>query len=443
MPRNHPEFADRGHDVKLRRLQGLRRVLEFDVEARLFRQQEAGIGRAPLILPLGEDDHRVAAESGQPAETGFVEHRPERLHCVGGRLRAPVDAEEAEFALDGCPVVGWMLEQDLVVPAPPEQPAAVVGPGVPEHVPEIAPGHRVARLGRSERTRFFDEGGYAADIAVKPGFGGGVKSVAHGVHRVDGAMRGKQRIGMCAEHIGHFGLVLNRPVAVFASQRMHAGDDRAGGILLPDGRGDRIAPAPRLLRRGERSHAVALVAEIPRRDGIAIAQLADEVADHANLPLDRQRIGEHVDPFERRGNVHPAGHPPGHQPDHQLEIAFMRHAAEFAETLDHDRLDSGASGRGIRQRAGAETHFDEMLSAAGQRVDRLEIRPERKHPEHLKSVTGQNSEISGNHFGLPIPPHRGTGVAGPIVASDEKFGSGSKNALRFSGAIHIKVLLVS
>lgn len=127
--------ADRRHDVEFRRLERLVRVLEFDVETGLLREQEARVGDAPLILALGQNHDGVAPEGRQPAKPGPVQDFPERLHCPDRRFRGAVDPQQAEFALHGGPVVRRMFEPGLIVRAPPQEPAAVMREAVPEHVP--------------------------------------------------------------------------------------------------------------------------------------------------------------------------------------------------------------------------------------------------------------------------------------------------------------------
>ncbi|MEI3000965.1 MAG: hypothetical protein V8T86_08715 [Victivallis sp.] len=307
---------------------------------------------------------------------------------------------------------------------------------VPEHVPQVVAGHFVARLRRPEVAGLFDEGRDAADVAVKPGFGRGMEGVPHRIDRVGPAVRREKRVRVRAEHVGHFALILNRPCSAFALQRMHAGDDRTIGIFNPDRRRDRIAPAPGFRRRVAPGHAVAFVAEVPRRDRRAAAQFANQITHHADLPPDRRRVGDDVHALESRRHMHAARHPAGHQPDDELDAVRLGYAAQLAEPFDHDLVDAGAPGRRIRQRPLAEPHLDEGLAAARQCLNRLEIRPEREHPRDLNAVFGQQPEVGFDDLRAPVAPHCGPGMAGPVVAADEKFTPGGEDSLRLFCVCH-------
>ena len=193
--------------------------------------------------------------------------------------------------------------------APPEQSAAVVGVGVPEHIPQIVGRDPLARQAGTERTRLLHEGGNIADVSVEPGLRRRMKGVAHRVDRIDPAMRREERVRMRAEDIGRLRLIVdqNMPLRpVFAEQTVHAGNHRPIRIRQADRRRDRVAPVPEFIRRLDDAHAVALIPEVPGGDGGTILQRFNEVTHKSHLPPDRLRIGQHVDPFERRRHVHAA-----------------------------------------------------------------------------------------------------------------------------------------
>ena len=236
---------------------------------------------------------------------------------------------------------------------------------------------------------------------------------------------------MGGQHIGQFRLLADIPQAVFLErgQAVHAGDHRAGGVLHPDRRRDRIGPRPRRIRVAfDRAHAVALIAEVPRGNRGLVPQFRNQMPHHPHLPLQRGRVGQHIDAGKRRRHEHPPRHPSGDQPDDQPEPVFGGIGAQRAEALHHHRIDSRAPCRRIRQRLFAEAHLHKALAPRGMAADRLEVRPQRKHPQHLHSVFTEQFQVGTHRIGVPFAPHRNSGMAGPVVAADEKTASGLEHS---------------
>jgi hypothetical protein len=67
--------------------------------------------------------------------------------------------------------------------------------------------------------------------------------------------------------------------------------------------------------------------------------------------------------------------------------------AEVAEAGKHDSADSGLADRVRREWFLAESHLDQLAAPAAEQVDRLEISPVRKHPDHLQTMCSKLGEV--------------------------------------------------
>ncbi len=202
-------------------------------------------------------------------------------------------------------------------------------------------------------------------------------------------------------------------------QTVHAGNDRASGVLQPDCGRNRVGPIPRLIAVFHRAQAVAFVAEVPGGDCRVVLHSFDKIANKPHLPFDRQRVGKGVQAFQRRRNEHASAHPAGNQPDNQANAVLFGLIGQETETRHHFFINPGPTSFGIRQRF--VIHVDHFTAAVhphgGQR---LKIRPQRKNPQHGQTVRAHKFKVGGNRFRRPVTPHIDTGMGRPIVTAGDE-----------------------
>jgi len=124
--------------------------------------------------------------------------------------------EQAELAFDCHRVIRRVREPGLVVRAPPEESAAVVGPQTEQvAAQEVARGLPVTHH-RAHGADLLDEARLAADVGIHPRLGARVQRGADGVEGVLRGVPGMHRVRVGGEQVGVLRLVLNRPTGWFS-----------------------------------------------------------------------------------------------------------------------------------------------------------------------------------------------------------------------------------
>ena len=99
------------------------------------------------------------------------------------------------------------------------------------------------------------------------------------------------------------------------------------------------------LRLRRLAHAVALVSEVPRGNGLVVLEGVDEMPDEPRLPHDGLRVCEDVPVLEHRRDELPSRHPARHDADDEPDAVLLRDVAEVAEPTDHDGVNSRLVGK--------------------------------------------------------------------------------------------------
>ena len=300
--------------------------------------------------------------------------------------------------------------------APPEVALEVVRPGAVERAANACGRPRPGGYAIAEVSDLFDEAGLPADPGIEERLRRRVQFVAHRVERFVAAVRREKRKRVDGQHVHELPVLphVDHGGAV-RGKRVHAGDDGARRVLQPDGRGDGVHPHPELAL-GRLPETVALVAEIPRRDGRMVAELAHHPPHEPDLPLDRLRVRDDIAAFERRRHEEAPAHPARHQADDELESMPPGRIAHPPEPRKHFGVDAVAP------------DFQPVLPAptpkrpgpAQQTSQRLEVRPQREDPQRREPVLLEGGELVLDAFRAPVAPHQHADVLRPVVAADEE-----------------------
>ncbi len=371
-----------------------------------------------MILVLGEDADCFASALGQHAEGELVEEATEVGDRVQYRLGRAIDAQEAQLALDGVPVIGGVRQLRLLVRAPPDEAVAVIRPEREEAGANEIGRDLLAGNHRAQGADLLAEARLPPDIGVVARLRGAVQDGADGVHRVLVAVRREDRVGVGAEEIGELRLIRDAPCAG-GREAVHPGDHGARGIGGADGIGDGRRPDVGLLSGGA-GHAVALIPQVPADNGGVCFEVADELANETHLPLDGDGIGEDVQALERRGKVQATRHPPREQTDEELQAILLRQVQGGGELL-HRLMREACLPEGIiRKRVLPMSELDRTPAPTAQEVDRLEIGPEGKDAQELQSGVAEEAEVAFHDLRVPFGPHARACVRGPVIAPDDE-----------------------
>ena len=200
---------------------------------------------------------------------------------------------------------------------------------------------------------------------------------------------------------------------------VHARNDRARWVLDADRRSDRVQPVPRLRRPFDRVHAVALVAEVPGDDRLAVLHAADERAGETPLPHQGIGVRYQVEVLDDARRKEPPRHPARDKRDQQPHAVRLREVAEPAEA---------------RQRAGIEPQRVEDLLVRPLAQDRaepalvlaatherLELAPCREDAHQLDAVRGERGDVALDRRLVPFvgAPHADAGLRAPVVHAHE------------------------
>ena len=203
-------------------------------------------------------------------------------------------------------------------------------------------------------------------------------------------------------------------------QAVHPGNDRALRVLAADRHRNRGGPYIRLLRVRYLTHAVALVAQIPGRNGRMLPEAAHHQPDEADFPLYGDRIRQYIAALQHFRHKQTAAHPSGQKAHNQLQTVLFRQIAELPEAFQHNRVHARAACFVKGQRRFGQPFLPRLAMRAHVQAQGLEIAPQGENPQCRDPRLRQTAQILLHRAFVPVAPHEHARVGRPVVASDKK-----------------------
>ena len=317
----------------------------------------------------------------------------------------------------------------LVEGAPPEIGGQAVRPASEHLLAHPGGGHPFRRHPGAEAPHLLREGGLAGNGRVEQALRDGMQRVAEGVERPAVRLDAERgRIGVRSEGVQQLALHLEAPpvgalplrTEAVGSLAVHARNDGTRRILDADRRGNHAKPVPRLRRLFDRVHAVALVAEVPRDDRLAVPEATDERAGETALPHQGLGICDQVEVLDDARRKETTRHPARDERHQELHAVRLREVAEPAEArqragVEPERIEN------LLVRAVAEDRPELALVLAAAH-ERLEFAPRREDAHQLDAVRGERRDVALDRRLVPLvlAPHPDARLRAPVVHARPK-----------------------
>lgn len=414
------EAGGRGHDPQ-------RQVRDWaaargvdDVEPRLPGEHPCIAGGGPGILLRLKGHRRFGSPRRKPPEG----HPRRRLRHLAqrrqGRLLRAVPADQAQLPFIRHPPARRVRKRVLVGGVPPHRGPAAVLPEAPGRRAEEVGRAFVIAHGRAHAADLLGGARSAGEVGVQPGLAGGVGDRPQRVGGVVPGVVHPEGVRVRGQDVDPLALVVDPPagqagrvVAVHLHpQRVHAQHQRAGGIGRLARPGEQGGPRVGGFPREGLAVLVALVAQVPGGDGPGVLRAPDDPAAQADLPLHRQQAGDRAEVRQARRGEASAAHVPGHQADGELQPPLAGEPAEAVEAPKHRRVELLAVGQG---RAVGDRVAEGLAAAAVEPMDRLEVRPQRKHAQQRDARGRERLWIGRDHVFAPVAQHGLSRGRRPVV----------------------------